>query len=149
MNVLFSKLIQFQLMYAIPCLLCMALVADSSLQGILILSHHHHHHHHCQHQFDISFFSKVLNVTYSETFVWGPYTTRNINTLINKYIVWPTKKVSKNEVIKKIIFGLNSLYCPVIINKILTVIKGKKPISWLRVIALLTIGIKKCDNHTV
>ena len=55
MNVLFLKLIQFQLMYAIPCLLCMALVADSSLQGILILSHHyhhhhhHHHHHHCQH----------------------------------------------------------------------------------------------------
>ena len=44
MNVLFLKLIQFQLMYAIPCLLCMALVADSSLQGILILSHHHHHH---------------------------------------------------------------------------------------------------------
>ena len=96
----------------------------------------------------ISFFSKVLDVTYSETFVWGPYTTRNINTLINEYTVWPTKKVSKNEVIKKIIFGLNSLYCPVIINKILTVIKGKKPISWLS-IALLTISIKKCDNHTV
>ena len=61
MNVLFLKLIQFQLMYAIPCLLCMALVANSSLQGILILNHHdhdhhhhdhhhhHHHHHHCHH----------------------------------------------------------------------------------------------------
>lgn len=83
--------------------------------------------------------------------LYGDHTPleNNINTLINKYTVWPTKKVSKDEVIKKIIFGLNSLYCPVIINKILTVIKGKKPISWLRVIALLTIGIKKCDNHTV
>lgn len=83
-------------------------------------------------------------------FVWGPYTTRNINTLINKHSVWPTKKVSKiYKLLEKIIFGLNSLYCPVIINKILTVIKNKKPaLSWVS-IALLTIGIKKCDNHTV
>ena len=84
--------------------------------------------------------------------LYGDHTPleNNINTLINKYTVWPTKKVSKNEVIKKIIIGLNSLYCPVIINKILTVIKDKKPISWLSIGLITTYhGIKKCDNHTV
>ena len=82
----------------------------------------------------ISFFfpKYYLNITYSQTFVWGLYTTRNINTLINKHIVWPTKKVSKiYKLLKKIIFGLNSLYCPVIIDKISTAIKDKEPISWL------------------
>ena len=79
------------------------------------------------------------------------YTTRNINTLINECTVWPTKKVFKiYKLLKKIIFSLNSLYCPVIINKILTVIKDKKPISWLSIGLITTYhGIKKCDNHTV
>ena len=68
---------------------------------------------------------------------------------LNKFLKFMLlKKITLIYYLSCIHYGLNSIYYPVIINKILTVNKDRKPISWPS-IALLTTGIEKCDNQTV